>query len=122
LDARESSRDAQEGRRKKMAIELPETLVCSLQLGHALANHVYRMQGREPERSCAHRPRYIFANARRAVLPRKVVCKINPLIQRKHLDTETREEYWISGPRRDENDRLYKSNLPMEIDEEVPEE
>jgi hypothetical protein len=35
---------------------------------------------------------------------------------------ETGEEYWISGPRRDGTDRLYKSDLPVEIDEDVREE
>ena len=39
-----------------------------------------------------------------------------------HLDVETREEYWISGPRSDGEDRLYVSNLPVEIDEDVREE
>ncbi|MGA2103306.1 MAG: mannose-1-phosphate guanylyltransferase [Candidatus Sulfotelmatobacter sp.] len=32
------------------------------------------------------------------------------------------EEYWISGPRRDGQDRLYVSNIPVEIDEDVREE
>jgi hypothetical protein len=32
------------------------------------------------------------------------------------------EQYWISGPRRDGADRLYKSNWPVEIDEDVREE
>jgi hypothetical protein len=35
---------------------------------------------------------------------------------------DTHEEYWISGPRQDGLDRLYKSNLPVEIDEDVREE
>jgi hypothetical protein len=35
---------------------------------------------------------------------------------------ETGEEYWISGPRRDGTDRLYKSDWPVEIDEDVREE
>ena len=39
-----------------------------------------------------------------------------------HIDLETREEYWISGPRRDGEDRLYVSNLPVEIDDDVREE
>jgi len=39
-----------------------------------------------------------------------------------HLDTENHEEYWISGPRRDGQDRLYVSNIPVEIDEDVREE
>ncbi len=39
-----------------------------------------------------------------------------------HCDLETMEEYWVSGPRRDGADRLYASNLPVEIDEYVREE
>jgi hypothetical protein len=39
-----------------------------------------------------------------------------------HFDLETRDEYWISGPRRDGEDRLYVSNLAVEIDEDVREE
>lgn len=37
-----------------------------------------------------------------------------------HIDTETRDEYWISGPRRDGQDRLYpQSSQPVEIDADV---
>jgi hypothetical protein len=40
-----------------------------------------------------------------------------------HFDEETGDEYWISGPRRDGQDRLYpQSSLPIEIDEDVREE
>ena len=39
-----------------------------------------------------------------------------------YSDTESGEEYWISGPRRDGTDRLYKSDWPVEIDEDVREE
>ncbi len=39
-----------------------------------------------------------------------------------YLNEDTREEYWISGPRRDGQDRLYVSNLPVDIDEDVREE
>ena len=39
-----------------------------------------------------------------------------------YRSAETREEYWISGPRRDGQDRLYVSNIPVEIDEDVREE
>ena len=34
----------------------------------------------------------------------------------------TGEKYWISGPRKDGTDRLYKSDWPVEIDEDVREE
>jgi len=40
-----------------------------------------------------------------------------------YRQTETGEEYWISGPRRDGLDRLYgKSALVVEIDDDVREE
>jgi hypothetical protein len=39
-----------------------------------------------------------------------------------YVDIETGEQYWISGPRRDGADRLYKSDWPVEIDEDVREE
>ena len=39
-----------------------------------------------------------------------------------YYDVETGEQYWISGPRRDGTDRLYKSDWPVEIDEDVREE
>jgi hypothetical protein len=39
-----------------------------------------------------------------------------------YSEVETGEHYWISGPRRDGTDRLYKSDLPVEIDEDVREE
>ena len=39
-----------------------------------------------------------------------------------YIDTETREEFWISGPRKDGADRLYGEALPIEIDEDVREE
>ena len=39
-----------------------------------------------------------------------------------YRNEDTREEYWISGPRRDGQDRLYASNIPVEIDEDVREE
>jgi hypothetical protein len=36
-----------------------------------------------------------------------------------YYDVETRDEYWISGPRKDGRDALYKTNVPTEIDEDV---
>lgn len=39
-----------------------------------------------------------------------------------YRDGDTHEEYWISGPRRDGHDRLYSSNIPVEIDEDVRDE
>jgi len=39
-----------------------------------------------------------------------------------YYEIETGEQYWISGPRRDGQDRLYVSNIPIEIEEDVREE
>jgi hypothetical protein len=39
-----------------------------------------------------------------------------------YFDVESGEQYWISGPRRDGVDRLYKSDWPVEIDDDVREE
>lgn len=39
-----------------------------------------------------------------------------------YFDIETREAYWISGPKKNGEDRLYGERLPTEIDEDVREE
>jgi hypothetical protein len=36
-----------------------------------------------------------------------------------YFEVESGKEYWISGPRRDGQDRLYGYGLPVEIDEDV---
>ena len=38
------------------------------------------------------------------------------------FDVETGEHFWISGPKRDGNDRLYGGSNPVEIDEDVSKE
>ena len=39
-----------------------------------------------------------------------------------YYDLETREHYWISGPRKDGADRLYDEAIPVEIDDDVRDE
>ena len=40
-----------------------------------------------------------------------------------HFDVETGDRYWISGPRKDGEDRLYAhSSQPVEIEDDVREE
>ncbi len=39
-----------------------------------------------------------------------------------YFDVETREHFWISGPRQDGDDRLYGEAKPVEIDGDVREE
>ena len=36
-----------------------------------------------------------------------------------YFDTETLAHYWISGPRKDRNDRLYGGHRNVEIDDDV---
>ncbi|MCE0521377.1 MAG: hypothetical protein LV480_00510 [Methylacidiphilales bacterium] len=39
-----------------------------------------------------------------------------------YCETETGEEYWISGPKKDGSDRLYGERVPVAIDEDIREE
>jgi len=39
-----------------------------------------------------------------------------------YFDVETSEQYWISGPKRDGRDALYRTNIATKIDEDVREE
>ncbi|HVS45942.1 MAG TPA: hypothetical protein VMS32_04690 [Verrucomicrobiae bacterium] len=39
-----------------------------------------------------------------------------------YFDTGTFEEYWVSGPRKDGNDRLYAGGPPVHIDDDVRDE
>lgn len=39
-----------------------------------------------------------------------------------YYDVETREDYWISGPKKDGYDRLYGGRAPVEIDDNVREQ
>ncbi|MFD0479047.1 hypothetical protein ACFQ0B_70855 [Nonomuraea thailandensis] len=38
-----------------------------------------------------------------------------------HVDVETGETFWVSGPKRDRSDRRY-GNVPVSVDEDVAEE
>jgi len=39
-----------------------------------------------------------------------------------YVEVESGDHYWISGPRKDQNDRLYGGNRGVEIDDDVLEE
>ena len=39
-----------------------------------------------------------------------------------YFDVDSGEEYWISGPKKDQNDRLYGGNRGVEIDADVKDE
>ena len=36
-----------------------------------------------------------------------------------YIDVDSGGEYWISGPRKDQSDRLYGGNLGVEIDKDI---
>ena len=39
-----------------------------------------------------------------------------------YIDVDNGDEFWISGPQKDKNDRLYGGQLGVEIDEDVKDE
>jgi len=39
-----------------------------------------------------------------------------------YYDQKTKEDYWISGPKKEGGDRLYGERVPIEIDDDVREE
>lgn len=39
-----------------------------------------------------------------------------------YFELESGDEYWISGPKKDQNDRLYGGNMGVVIDEDVKNE
>jgi len=39
-----------------------------------------------------------------------------------YFDVKTGDQYWVSGPRKDQNDRLYGGNLGVEIDDDAQDE
>lgn len=39
-----------------------------------------------------------------------------------YYDAETKDDYWISGPKKTGSDRLYGERVPIEIDDDVREE
>ncbi|MEX2607839.1 MAG: 1-deoxy-D-xylulose-5-phosphate synthase [Kiritimatiellia bacterium] len=39
-----------------------------------------------------------------------------------YYDVNTGDHYWVSGPKKDQNDRLYGGNLGVEIDDDVQDE
>jgi hypothetical protein len=44
-------------------------------------------------------------------------------VKANYFDTETGDQFWISGPRKDGKDRLYPTSaVPVEIDADVAEE
>jgi hypothetical protein len=39
-----------------------------------------------------------------------------------YFEVESGEHYWISGPKKNGQDRLYPTNVPVEVDEDVKDE
>ena len=68
--------------------------------------------------------RVTFSKSGRSVTYRgQSFLKVGGGFKYNHIDEETRAEYWISGPRKDGQDRLSpQSSRPVEIDDDVREE
>ena len=81
------------------------------------------MQGRGFGGSGPHRPGPVLQDRKVPLLRRKDISKPERRgFKANYYDVETGEQYWISGCHRDGADRLYTSNLPVEIDEDVRDE
>jgi hypothetical protein len=68
--------------------------------------------------------RVTFSKSGRSVTYRgQEFLKIGSGYKYSHIDAETGDNYWISGPKRGGGDRLYpQSTQPVEIDDDVREE
>src|SRR5439155_26992918 len=73
-------------------------------------------------RSCTSRRRATSTAASRTPRCFCVQTLAGSSFKANYFVIETREEYWISGPRRDGADRLYGERVPVEIDDDVREE
>lgn len=79
---------------------------------------------------CKHPPRIMYIERKGdslngtarigRVYAGKSFCKISGF-KAKYMDETTLTEYWISGPKRNGQDRLYDSNIAIQIDEDARE-
>lgn len=90
--------------------------------GDALPDHVYRIKEGEPARASPHWPRHIYEIRQGIYYRGREFYRISGF-KANYAEAGTHTPYWISGPRRDGQDRLYSpSGLPVEIDDDVREE
>jgi hypothetical protein len=76
-----------------------------------------------PEWSGPHWPCLVLQDRRDSLLQGKSFRSLKGAgFKSNYFDVETGEHYWISGPKRNGEDRLYVSNVPVEVDEDIQEE
>ena len=81
------------------------------------------MQGWQTHRACENRARHVFEDGRDYLLPGTGIQQSKGAgFKANYYDVATRDEYWISGPRKDGRDALYATNVATEIDEDVADE
>jgi hypothetical protein len=95
--------------------------------GEAMSRHKTRIMYIERKQETLNGParigRMVFSKSGRSVsYAGQTFLRIGNGYKYNHIDVETGDHYWISGPRRDGCDRLYISDLPVEIDAGVAEE
>jgi hypothetical protein len=64
--------------------------------------------------------RVSFSRSGRSIYFRgKELLNTGPGIGANYMDVETREQYWVSGPKKNRQDRHWAGGGPIEIDEDV---
>ena len=90
--------------------------------GNALADHVHRIKA-ESLQGPARIGRVTFTRSGKGIYYKgREFYRISGF-KANYAEVGTHDPYWVSGPRRDGQDRLYcPSGLPVEIDEDAREE
>ena len=85
------------------------------------ADHVHRAQGRRADRAGPDRARDVLPKTGKTLYyaGRSYQSLKGQGFKSNYFDVETGENYWMSGCRRDGQDRLYGERDPVHIDEDV---
>ena len=125
LDARETPEVSQDARGKKMAFRVPVTSPMAGLKCVRMASRIMYIESRaESLNGPARIGRVTFSRTRSTLYYKDKTFQSlkGSGFKANYFDVETSKAYWISGPRRDGQDRLYASNIPVEIDEDCREE
>jgi hypothetical protein len=84
--------------------------------------YVEHKGGRHDERGAAWIGWVTYSKTGRTVYARGLrLQRARGLVCGNHVDLDTGEEYWVSGPKRNGQDRLY-GNAPVEVEDDAVEE
>lgn len=124
MDARECAADSQEGARKKLALRLPQPALRWHYCEIVKSRIMYIESKAEGLEGPARIGRVTFSRTMATLYYKNKSFQSlkGSGFKSNYYEVETGDEYWISGPRRDGADRLYASNIRVEIDADVREE